>query len=226
MLPNLPLYISMAFILITFLTVYLFYRATQNSKMTLVILLGWLAIQIIITFSGFYHNTQVLPPRIFLTGVFPTIVMTFALFLTKQGKQFLDSLDAKALTILHTIRIPVEIVLLWLFLQGAIPEIMTFEGRNFDILAGLTAPLIYYFGFVKNKLSRNAMLIWNFVSIALLLNIVITATLCIESPIQQFAFDQPNRAILYFPMSWLPTCVVPVVMFSHFATIRWLFKSF
>jgi len=225
MLPNLPLYISIVFALTTFLSVFLFYKATNDSNKTLGIIIAYMILQAIFAFSGFYQVTDVLPPRILVLGVLPTILTMFILFLTSKGRAFIDSLNPKILTILHTIRIPVEFVLLWLFLSGAIPQIMTFEGQNFDIIAGLTAPFIYYFGFVKQRLGKTTLLIWNFLMLALLLNIVITATLCAPLPFQQFALNQPNIAIFYFPFVWLPTIVVPIVMFSHFATIRQLIRS-
>lgn len=102
---------------------------------------------------------------------------------------------------------------------------MTFEGSNFDILSGLSAPLIYYFGFVKKNFSKKIMLIWNAVCLGLLMNIVITAILSSPFPFQQFAFDQPNIAILYFPFIWLPCCIVPVVLLSHLAAIKQLLKK-
>ncbi len=102
---------------------------------------------------------------------------------------------------------------------------MTFEGRNFDILAGITAPIIAYLAFTQKKISRNGLLIWNFICLALLANIVVNAFLSVPSPVQQFAFDQPNIAILYVPFSWLPTFVVPVVLFAHLASIQQLLKK-
>lgn len=155
-------------------------------------------------------------------GVAPMLVLILLLFITPAGRHFIDSLSLRQLTWLHTVRVPVEIVLYLLFLQKAIPELMTFEGRNFDIVAGLTAPVLAYFSFVGDKPRRNLLLIWNFLSLALLLNIVINALLSAPSPLQKFAFDQPNIAVLLFPYSWLPTFVVPVVLFSHLAAIRQL----
>jgi len=116
----------------------------------------------------------------------------------------------------------VELMLLWLFMHKAVPQLMTFEGRNFDILSGLSAPFIYYFGFVKKSLGKPVILIWNFICLGLLLNIVVNAVLSVPTPLQQFAFDQPNIAILYFPFVWLPCCVVPIVLLSHLAVIRQL----
>jgi hypothetical protein len=102
---------------------------------------------------------------------------------------------------------------------------MTFEGRNFDIFSGLTAPVIYYSGFIKKRLGKNVILLWNFICLGLLINIVVNAILSAPFPFQMFAFDQPNIAILYFPFVWLPGCVVPLVLLSHLATIRQLLNA-
>lgn len=126
---------------------------------------------------------------------------------------------------LHTVRVAVELVLFGLFTQQAVPELMTFAGRNFDILAGLTAPLVFYLGFVKKTLNRKIILIWNFICLGLLLNIVIHAILATPTPLQQFAFDQPNVAVFYFPFVWLPAGVVPLVLLAHLAVIHQLFSE-
>lgn len=102
---------------------------------------------------------------------------------------------------------------------------MTFEGSNFDMLSGLSAPVIYYFGYIKKNLNKRIILIWNVICLGLLINIVITAILSSPFPFQQFAFDQPNIAVLYFPFIWLPCCIVPLVLLSHLAAIRQLLKK-
>lgn len=218
---NLPLYISIIFGLTTMLTVWLFYQSAHHSKATLILLLTWLALQAGIALTDFYAVTDTFPPR-FLLLVLPALLFIAALFTVPKGRQYIDGLDLKTLTLLHTIRIPVEIVLFWLAVNKAVPVLMTFEGRNFDILSGLTAPLVYYFGFIKKKLDRRLILIWNFICLGLLINIVANAILSAPFPFQQFAFDQPNIAVLYFPFNWLPSCVVPIVLLSHLAAIRQL----
>jgi hypothetical protein len=220
---NLPIYISIIFILTTFLTVFLFYKATSNSRSTIILLLSWLALQTFIALSGFYTMTSGIPPR-FILLVVPPLLFIIGLFISSRGRRYIDSLDIKTLTILHTIRIPVEITLYCLSVYKVIPLLMTFQVRNFDILAGLTAPIIFYFGFVKKRLDKKAMLFWNFFCLTLLLNIVVNAVLSAPFDFQQFAFDQPNIAVLYFPYIWLPCCVVPLVLLSHLASIRQLFK--
>lgn len=218
---NLPTHISIIFGLTTLLTVWLFYKAANNSKIFLTVVITWLALQTVVGLSGFYVITSSVPPR-FPLLVVPPLLVIIGLFVTTRGKKFLDGLDAKTMTLLHTVRIPVEIVLLWLCMYGAVPELMTFEGRNFDILSGLTAPIVFYFGYIRQLMSRNILLFWNFVCLGLLVNIVTNAALSVSSPFQQFAFEQPNIGILHFPFIWLPCCVVPLVLLSHLATIRQL----
>lgn len=219
MLAQLPLYVSLIFGLTTLLTVWFFYRAAHESKVSLLVLLLWLTIQTALGLSGFYLKTDTTPPR-FPALVAPPLLLLIGLLLTQSGRNFLNNLSLSHLTLLHVVRIPVELVLFWLFLGRAVPEIMTFEGRNFDILSGLTAPVMYYFGFVRKILPHSVLLIWNLTCLGLLINIVATAALSVPSPFQQLAFDQPNSAILYFPFLWLPSVVVPIVLLAHVAAIR------
>lgn len=218
---NLPIFIPILFVFTTLLSVALFYKASNQSLRTLLLLIIWLTIQAIIGLSGFYTIENTLPPR-FIGLVLPPFLLILGLFLTQKGREYIDSLDIKTLTLFHFIRFFVEIVLFQLSIYKVVPDLMTFEGRNFDILAGITAPFVYYFGFIKNQLSRKVLLAWNIVCVFLLLNIVINAILSAPTQFQQFAFEQPNIAVLYFPYLWLPCCLVPLVLFSHLATIRHL----
>ncbi len=219
MIENLPLYISLVFGLTTFTTLLLFCRAARNSRTVLLVLSGWLVLQALAGLSGFYRSTSAMPPR-FVLMVLPPLLVTAGFFVTARGRRFINGLNLQTLTYLHTVRIPVEIVLYWLSVHRQVPELMTFEGRNFDILAGLTAPFIAWFGFTRPKLAPVTLLIWNFLCLGLLLNIVINAILSAPTPFQQFAFDQPNVAVSHFPFVWLPAFVVPVVLFAHLVAIK------
>jgi hypothetical protein len=219
MIAQLPLYIQIVFILTTLLTIFIFYKAGCCSKTCLVILPLWLLVQAILGYSGFYTLSNTIPPR-FAFLALPALLFIAMLFLTAKGRLFADNLSPKMLTLLHVVRIPVEICLYWLFVQKAIPQLMTFEGRNFDIIAGITALPVFYFGYIKNRLGKGVLLTWNFICLGLLLNIVLHAVLSVPSGFQQFAFDQPNIAVLYFPFVWLPCCVVPLVLLAHLVCIR------
>jgi hypothetical protein len=235
MIENLPKAISVLFGLTTLATLLIFYRAVKNSSSSFIrskaarVLAGlmiWLLIQALITGYGVYKaSTTSMPPKILLMGVLPTVVIITLLFVTRKGHQFIDSLPLTTMTYLHVVRVAVELIFIALLTHKAIPQLMTFEGRNFDILTGSTAPFIAYWGLAKGRLSQPVILLWNGVGLALLINIVVNALLSTPSPIQRFAFDQPNWAILYFPFSWLPTFIVPIVLFGHLTAIRRLINK-
>lgn len=221
---HLPIYIYVTFIATVLLAIGLLYKASNYSKPFLIGLLSLAIIQSLLGISGFYNNPNTSTAR-FPLLVLPALLFLVSKFVTKNGRAFLDGLSLPTLTIFHIIRIPVELVLFWLFVQKVVPEAMTFHGRNFDILSGISAPFVYYFGFVKKKISKSVILVWNIICLALLLNVVSNAFLSLPARFQYFGFEQPNTALRYFPFVLLPACLVPLVMLATLAAIRQLLKK-
>jgi hypothetical protein len=219
---TLPFYLPILFILSTFFAVGLLFKAARYSKPLILLLLLWLALQMVAGLSGFYTVTKGMPPR-FLLLIAPPVLLIVMMFITKAGRRFIDGFDVKTLTLLHIVRIPVELTLYGLFLHKVVPQIMTFEGHNFDILCGLTAPFIYYFGYVKKQWGHKVLIAWNVACLLLLTNIVVTAVLSAPFAFQQFAFEQPNIVLFYFPYLWLPGCIVPIALWAHLVSLRRLY---
>ena len=137
---HLPFYIALVMGLSTFLCVFFLAKASPYYITRILIIASvWLVLQALVSASGFYADTKAMPPRLLL-AIVPPILLIIGLFATKGGRRFIDKLDLKTLTLLHIVRIPVELVLFWLYLYKKVPEIMTFEGQNFDIISGITAP--------------------------------------------------------------------------------------
>jgi hypothetical protein len=226
---DVPIYVSIIFILTTVFTVALFYRTCARvspsiANKILVGLVAWIALQGILAANDFYMKTDTMPPRLAL-AVVPAFITIIYLLVTKKGQNFIDRLPLKDLTLIHICRVPVEIVLFWLYLHEQIPRSMTFEGRNFDILSGLTALPLALWAFKNSELKWNINLIWNFICLMLVLNVVAIGILSAPTPFQQFAFNQPNIGVLKFPFVWLPSMIVPIVIFSHLIAIRQLLNA-
>jgi len=220
---KLPIFISILFGLTVLGTISWFYFATK-SKTFLAITIGWTILQSILALTGIYQDTETIPPRLMLFGIFPTLVLIAGMFLSAKGKSFIDKIDLKTLTYFHSVRIPVEIVLALLFHYGVVSVYMTFEGTNFDLFSGMTAPIVAYLAF-RTTNNKKLLFGWNILCLLLLLNVVITAVFAFPSPFQKLAFDQPNIAVLYFPFNLLPAVVVPIVLFGHLTAIRQLTNS-
>lgn len=225
MITQLPIYVHLVFAMAVIYSVMMFYYASgKNNKIVFLISLVAL-VQFILSYVGFYEDTYSVPPRL-LTVLFPIIlIVVFSLF-SNSFKNWLNQLSLKRLTWLHAVRIPVELVLFWLFIYGFVPELMTFEGRNFDIVIGLTAPIIALLAFKVNSQNNKRLLwIWNLISIVLLSNILIIAVLSTPTVLQQMAFDQPNIAVLRFPFILLPAIIVPLVLISNIAAFVQLIRK-
>jgi hypothetical protein len=214
-----PLAIINLFILITLFTYYWLVKQLHASKRIATLVAIWLVLQAILGQTGFYEVNNTTPPR-FILMVMPPMLFIIILFNTKKGKAYIDSLNIEKLTLLHIVRIPVEMVLFALFTVKLVPQLMTFEGANFDIFSGLSAMLVYFLMLNKDKATKKMLIIWNVVCLILLLVIVAIAILSAQTPFQQLAFEQPNIGVLYFPFNWLPSFIVPVVLFGHMAALR------
>lgn len=174
---ELPSHASALFVLITFGLLHRFVQLVRDvtTNQTYVRVYGglvlWLIVQAVLSIKGFYLVTSGVPPRL-AVAILPPLLFIIYLFNSTWGKKLIEDLSLQNLTYLHISRFFVEIVLFWLFKSGEIPEDMTFEGRNFDILTGISAPIVAYLHFTKQSLSRNALLVWNVIGLLLLLNVV------------------------------------------------------
>ena len=216
-----PLYFELFFIAITAATGWFFLQANKYFKIVSLVMICWLIIQTILAEKGFYTKSSGMPPRLTI-AVLPPVLFIIACFILPAGRRYLDTLDPRMLTWLHIVRLPVEFCLYILMIHHLVPEIMTFEGRNFDIISGITAPFVAYFGYTKKTLSRSIILGWNIICLFLVLHIVYYGIFSAPTEIQKYAFDRPNVAVLYFPFIWLPAFIVPLVILSHLVCIRQL----
>jgi hypothetical protein len=224
-----PAYVSIVFAVTTVVTVSILFRALQARgvggqavKVLYFIVPLWLVLQGWLSMSGFYQITDTLPPRLILFGILPALVAMIGLFVFARDT-VIDRLPMRALTWLHLVRIPVEIVLYWLSAAGLVPRMMTFEGANFDIASGVLAVIVSLLAFRRGQVNRLLLTVFNIIGLLLLANIVSIAAMSLPSPMQQLNFDAPNRGVLIFPYIWLPTIVVPIVLFSHLAALWQLF---
>lgn len=222
MIENLPNWINWTFLLSVIFTVGLFHFANGKPKKLTLIIITWSIFQSILAMTGFYKNTDLIPPR-FLLVILPAFSFLLYGLSSRPLNWILRNRKTELSTFLHTVRTPIEIVLFYLFTYKMVPELMTFEGRNYDIIAGITAPIIGIL-WMKKTIGRPAMIVWNILALCLVLFILFNGILSSELPIQMFGFDQPNKAVNYFPFILLPATVVPIVIYTHITDLIKLWK--
>lgn len=162
------------------------------------------------------------PPYV-LRFIAPHIMFAVILSRSPFARRLATGLPASAFIAVQAFRIPVELLLHCFYREGLIPVQMTFEGRNLDIITGLTAiPLAWLT--VRGQARRWMLYAWNFLGLGLLINIVGTAIFSMPGPLRLFTNDPPNTLIAHWPYIWLPTFLVPTALLGHllvFRRLRW-----
>jgi hypothetical protein len=106
-----------------------------------------------------------------------------------------------------------------LYLEGRAPLQITFEGRNFDGLVGLTAlpvAMLIALRWIGPRLTIG----WNLFGLAALGNAIFTAATSAPGP-QHLAWPgEPFTALAEWPVVWVPALLAPTGIFLHVISIR------
>ncbi len=190
---------------------------------TMIGLALWLTYGGILSYLGVLADLTVKPsPLIFLLA--PIVAWILFITRTRCGKTLALSLPIQILIGLQVFRVGVEIFLVKLWELGQVPQMMTYHGANFDIFVGLSAPLVAYL-LSKNLISNKIAILWNWVGIAILVNVVGRGILTTPGIFNFLKDDFPNTAIVTFPFTYIAILMVPLAISLHIFSIRNLWAS-
>jgi hypothetical protein len=175
---------------------------------TLISLIGWAIVTSVLSLSGIISDFSSFPPKIGILLIIPLITIIW-IIRTTEMKEILMHTPPESIIWLQSFRIVVEILIWRLFVDNLAPIQMTFEGRNFDIISGLTALVVAYF-VASKRISSSLVIIWNFACLALLVNIVTIAILSMPTPFRVFMNEPANTIVTKFPIVLLPAFLVPL----------------
>ncbi len=101
-------------------------------------------------------------------------VLAVLLAATRFGRRLARAVPLWALVAVQAFRLPLELAMHAMAERGVMPEQMSYTGRNFDILTGVTAlvvaPLV-----ARGVGGRKLVAAWNVLGLGLLLNVVVVA---------------------------------------------------
>jgi hypothetical protein len=187
---------------------------------TSIVIAGWML------FLGLLANQQIFaaagfPPRPMFTVLFGLLVI-LALSFTTIGKRLLMVTPLHWLVFFQAFRIGVELWFWYTYKTGVFPRLMTFEGANLDIIAGILALVT---GFLMLKQPRQAKFTataFNIVGFLILLNTLRAAALSMPSPIQQYPFDERLLRLGQPYFIYLPGILVVLALGVHILSLRQL----
>lgn len=136
-----------------------------------------------------------------------TAILLAAYFRVTAVKTWVDSLDLRAILLLHVTRF-VGVYFLILYGRGQLPYDFAVPGGIGDIIVASLALVLAVAPLAKTNRLR-AIRIWNIVGLIDISLVVLTAArLNLDNPLQM-------RALTYLPLSLLPTFLVPLIIATH-----------
>ena len=86
--------------------------------------------------------------------------LTVAFACTRYGRRLALGLPLWALVGIQGFRLPLELAMHAMYERGVMPEQMSYSGRNFDIVTGITALVVAWLAF-SGRVGRRVVLTWN-----------------------------------------------------------------
>ena len=144
---------------------------------------------------------------------------TFVFSRSRVGRSLARDMPLIGLVGFQAFRIPVELLLHRAHHEGVMPVQMSYFGYNFDVVTGVSA-LVLFLVMLEGEVSPRLLLVWNWMGLALLVNVVTIAILSMPTPLQVF-FNKPSNVwVTTFPFVWLPAFLVPCALLGHLLLFR------
>jgi hypothetical protein len=154
----------------------------------------------------------------------PMLLIAFGIALSPLGRRLVETIPVAWLVGFQGFRVLVELLLHRAYVEGLMPVQMSYAGRNFDIVTGLSA-LVVGAWLASGRRSRVVVLLWNTMGLALLLNVVVVALLSAPTPFRVFTKEPANVWITRAPWVWLPAVMVLAALAGHLLVYRWLWRG-
>jgi hypothetical protein len=190
--------------------------------LTLVASAAWMTVTWAVAASGILTDWQRTPPP-FGILVLAIIALGFGLAFSRLGTRLATCLPLWLLVAVQGFRLPLEVAMHAMYERGVMPVQMSYSGRNFDIVTGVTAIAVAWLVW-SGRAGHRLVLAWNVVGSLLLVNVVTVAILGTPK-FQYFGPDHVNVWVLRPPFVWLPAVMVLAALSGHLIIFRALRRS-
>lgn len=180
----------------------------------------WLMITAAAALSGWTADLDARPPPLAFVVV-ATLGAGAALGVSRVGTA-LATLPLCVLVGFQGFRVPLELLMHRAASEGVMPSLLSYSGRNVDIVAGAGALVVG----IALRLGAPRVLAWGWVVVAsaTLANVVVLSVLA--SPMfLLFGEAQRNTWIAFAPFIWLPTVFVTVALAGQIVLVRALWAA-
>jgi hypothetical protein len=195
------------------------YLERSTARMLLGGLLLWLTYVGSLSYLGVIRNPTLRPPGIAYILLPVTVFVFLGVVRSDLARRFASAVPLWLLIGFQCYRIGVELLLHRLWRDGLVPQMLTYRGANFDILIGLSAPVIAWLS-LKGKAGLGLAFVWNILGLVALANIATRSLLTSPGPMHMLHTEVANLAFGRFPYTFVPGFFAPFAVILHVLALR------
>ena len=177
----------------------------------------WMAATWVVADSGALRQWERTPPP-FALLVAAILALAIGMAFSGLGSRLARFVPLWALVGIQGFRLPLELAMHAMAERGIMPDVMSYSGRNFDIVTGATAIAVALW-MAAGRGGRMLVLMWNLMGLALLVNVVVVAILATPR-FRFFGDEQLNVWVTFPPFVWLPAVMVLAALAGHLVIFR------
>jgi hypothetical protein len=196
------------------------YARRQATRLQIALALGataWLALTLWVAASGVLRQFGRRPPAMLILLV-AVLVLALWLSFSWVGDLVVRHTSWVALVGLQAFRLPLELLMHRAYTEGLMPVQMSYSGRNFDIVTGVTA-IALAVALARTWVPRWIVAAWNVLGTLLLTNVIVIAIASMPM-FQRFGPDRLNVWVADPPFVWLPSVLVLAALCGHLLMFR------
>jgi hypothetical protein len=183
---------------------------------------AWLLLTALIAANGVLRRFDATPPP-FVGLALAVGILGVAVPLSRLGTLLVRGLPLWFLIGFQVFRFPLELLMHRAYVEGVMPVQMSYSGRNYDIVTGITAGVLGLW-LTRRPAPRWVVMSWNILGFVLLANIVTIAI--VSTPVfGWFGRERLNTFVTYPPFVWLPAILVTAALMGHILVWRWLSET-
>jgi len=166
--------------------------------------------------TGVLRRWDATPPP-FAVLVVAIFVLAGTLAWSPFGHRLVTAIPLWLLILIQAFRFPLELAMHAMYERGVMPAQMSYSGRNFDIVTGVSAVIVAIV--VRAGGGRRLAKAWNVLGLLLVLNVT-TVALLSTPRFRYFGDDNLNTWVTYPPYVWLPAIMVLAAISGHLLILR------
>lgn len=196
----------------------------KSKRFFLIAMILWQFYVLGIGTSGFLANFS-FPPRMPLFLIIPLFTFTGIFLYKNSNKQWILKIPAIWLIAFQSFRIIVETLFVYSISPGVLIELVTIKGYNFDMIVGLSAPIMVLVMYLSKEIPYKLLLAWNYFGLIILAcTVFLFISTAFFPQIHGYEVTPLTKDFGMYPYVLVAGLLMPSAVFIHILSIIQLKK--